>query len=252
MLEIVLIFFFGASIGSFINVIVLRSISGQAVTGRSACPSCHRQLRWWELMPVMSFTLLSGQCARCPAALAVQYPVVELFMGLAAVILASQTVVTPLGISVTILKGILIAWLVILFLIDLSTFLLPDDFLLGLGLTAGLYLLLTKPDLLSAAGGALVGSGFLGLLWLLTKRQGIGLGDVKLLIPLGALFGWWDIVVLLWIAFMAGGAVGIWLLLRHRATLKTPLPFGPFLTGAAMLLLLVPRLADYVWSWWVL
>lgn len=237
----VLIFVAGAAVGSFLNVVILRSPEvgqGKGLAGRSACPHCQATLRWWELVPIVSFLLLWGRCARCQAPISIQYPLVELAMGVLAVWLRQ-----PLLIAVA-------AVLLILLVIDWRTMLLPDRFVIMLAGLAVVVLGLRQPvDWMNVLGGVAVGAGFLGLLWLLTRGAGIGLGDVKLLVPLGALFGPWGVGVMLLLAFWGGGLLAGYLLFTKQASLKTAVPFGPFLIGAALVLLLWPTLPLEVQYW---
>lgn len=169
-------------------------------------------------------------------------------MGISALVLFTPLPVSFAATVAAFLDLISIALLVTLFVIDLRTLILPDIFiiLLSVAVTLALFinyqLPVTSYGLLNALGGAALGAGALALLWLVTRGRGLGLGDVKLMLPLGILFGPALTVVLLFLAFIAGGIVGLFLLATNRATMKTPVPFGPFLASAAILFILVPRL----------
>lgn len=247
-----LLFIFGAIIGSFLNVVILRTIAGKNLGGRSKCPHCQRQLRWWELVPIFSFIILQGRCHSCRQPISVQYPLVELAMGLLTLVLSFPLPQTFVEWLALLLKLAIAALLVILFVVDLRTMLLPDRLvaLLGVAVVAKLvvesYYLLSTIYVIHSLYGLAVGAGLLGLLWLVTRGRGIGLGDVKLMIPLGALFGTIDTAILLFVSFMAGGLVASYLLIMRRAGMKTAIPFGPFLTGTALLMLVVPPVAEFV------
>lgn len=244
---------YGAVIGSFLNVVSLRyiarltdvSVRLNIVGGRSQCPRCKQTLRWWELLPVVSFVGLRGKCKRCQQKISYQYPLIEILMGLVAAGLVVQTGVTLVTAGLLVIGAILL----VLAVIDFKTFLLPDSFIVAL-LGAVVVMLGLQGRLFEymVLGGIGVGAGFLLLLWIITRGQGIGLGDVKLLVPLGMLFGTYDTILLLFIAFCFGGMVGIFLLLRGGATLKTAVPFGPFLIAATLLLLLWPELSAAFFS----
>lgn len=268
-----LAFIFGTAFGSFLNVVILRnklvaaSINiplalprialgrsgdkgglGGISRGRSACPYCHKTLTWYELIPLISFTLQRGRCHACLNQLSLQYPLVELAMGVSTLILFTPLPVSAIATASALLGTTSIALLITLFVIDLRTLILPDIFVIILSAAVALTLfinyrlLVTSYGLFSTLGGAALGAGALALLWLITRGRGIGLGDVKIMLPLGALFGPAVTVVLLFLAFVAGGIVGLFLLVTGRATMKTPVPFGPFLTGAAILFILSPGL----------
>jgi len=235
------VFFLGAALGSFLNVIVIRFPNALPL-GRSHCPACRKKLNWWELIPVLSFILLAGRCNRCRTPLSIQYPLVELFFGLIALILFLPFPGNPTTIFNTIINYLIIYLLGILFLIDLRTFLLPDIYIVIITLIS-IITLITKPaSLLTGITGAIIGSAFFAFLWFLTKGRGIGIGDVKLMIPLGLLLGTSATIILLLVSFIAGGAYGLWLLLTKRATLKTAVPFGPFLTATAIAFIIFPKL----------
>ncbi|MDP3997555.1 MAG: prepilin peptidase [bacterium] len=253
----ILIFVFGTLIGSFLNVVILRYFSGQDITtSRSACPKCGNTLRWWELVPILSFTFLRGRCARCASEISVQYPLVELATGLLFLTLATPLSSTPVGIISTLLLFTITSLVIILFVIDLKAMILPDIFIILFTVTIFFYIMFSPSKSLTACYlllttcrqpfnsmyGMFIGTGFLVLLYLVTRGRGIGFGDVKLMLPLGLLFGLWGTISLLLISFWAGGLVGLWLLLAKKATVKTAIPFGPFLLGAAVLLLLFPSL----------
>lgn len=260
-----LLYGFGSIMGSFLNVVIMRTVawlraeagelqhelSGlpRSLWGRSMCPACGCTLRWWELLPILSFICLRGQCARCGHTISVQYPLVEGAMGLILLLLGLPLPVTGSELGHLLLLIVVAALLLVLLVVDLRTLLLPDIFVGGLGvfvlLTVVLELIGGAPvgaTLLARCGGVLVGAGFLLGLWVITRGRGIGLGDVKLMVPLGFLFGTIDTVVLLWLSFMVGGVVAVWLLLTRRAAFGTAIPFGPFLIGVALLIMVVPSL----------
>lgn len=236
---------FGACFGSFLNVVSLRFGQPRAqITGRSRCLGCTRQLRWWELIPVISFLALRGRCATCRRPLAWQYPFVEIWVALLWVWAASSH---PPA-SAVVIAGIGTA-IVLLWIIDLKYFLLPDFYLIILFLLIIIKMLVTGgPDLASALQGAIVGSGSLFLIWAATGGRGLGFGDVKLLIPLGLLLGASSTIVLLFLAFMSGGLTAAILLVTKKATLKTAVPFGPYLLASALALLVDPLLPQRLFA----
>lgn len=245
------LFVLGAAIGSFLNVVILRGIEGESIGGRSRCPGCSRTLRWWELLPLISFSLLRGRCNRCRRQISIQYPLVELALGITVLILGLPLPTTSSELLLSLLQIGIASLLVVLFVIDLRTMLLPDRIVVLLAIGVGIFIVVragtsaVDPTSLAVWSlyGALIGAGGLGILWLLTRGRGIGLGDVKVMVPIGALFGPLDVIVLLFTAFVAGGGLAAYLLVSKRATMKTAIPFGPFLCGAALLFLLVPALA---------
>lgn len=246
------LFFLGTLLGSYLQVIADRWVEKikknqqrMQVGKRSVCPNCGKQLSWQELFPLLSFIFQRGRCRGCKISISARYPIVELTMGFFVLALGWQAGVAGPELVMLVLQIGMVALLLILFLIDLDTMYLPDQFVLGLLLiVVTSFFVIDYQSLIPSLAGAAVGVGVPGLIWLLSKGRGIGLGDVKLMLPLGLYFGLWDTVVLLWLAFVVGGLVGIWLLLKKKVELKTAIPFGPFLIGAALLLLLQPGLAS--------
>lgn len=244
---------YGAVLGSFLNVVINRGIADESIGGRSRCPRCKTGLRWVDMVPIISFGVLRGRCRTCQDSISVQYPLVEALMAVLTVLLL---VPVPESLLVWMQQLLLVgvcAALVVLLVTDWRTMLLPDTYLWWLSGFVGLVLVVrgvVSGDytgvVIAATAGAALGAGMLGLLWLGTRGRGIGLGDVKLLLPLGALLGSADTILLLFIAFMSGGAVAAVLLATKRAGMKTAIPFGPFLIGAALLIVCLPQVADSV------
>jgi prepilin signal peptidase PulO-like enzyme (type II secretory pathway) len=237
----------GATVGSFANVLIFRYGSAPP-TGRSACPHCQHQLSASDLIPIFSYLFLHGQCRYCQAKISPRYPLVELATAVSALlILVSLPSFDLVHITVGVIDFVIIATLVVLFVIDLRTMLLPDIYVAILAVAVAVRLLLTTYYLLiTGAIGALLGAGLLGILWIITQGRGLGLGDVKLMIPLGALFGHMDTALLLLVAFVIGGIMAAILLITKKVTMKTAVPFGPFLAGTAILFILWPQLPQYL------
>ncbi len=134
--------------------------------------------------------------------------------------------------------------LLILVRIDVVHMVLPDSFLIGVSMLVVGKLAMGHISYDSIALGVLVGAGFLYSLWSATGGAGIGFGDVKLMIPLGALFGLQGTITLLFVAFFIGGLLGIVLLALRKVHKKTAVPFGPFLIISAYILMLYPSISD--------
>jgi leader peptidase (prepilin peptidase)/N-methyltransferase len=208
---------------------------------RSRCPHCGHQIRWWENIPVISWLMLRGKCSSCGARISLRYPLVELATAAAFAIVAWHWGITWTGAAWAAFAAILI----VQFLIDFDTQLLPDDLnylLLWLGLVMAA-LGATVP-LSSAVWGAVW--GYLSL-WIvfqvhhkLTGKIGMGHGDFKLLAALGAWFGAHYLVALILLSSVVGSIVGGTLILVGRLAHKDiPMPFGPFIAGAGLVALAV-------------
>ncbi len=262
-----ILFVIGLAIGSFLNVVALRYDGGEtaplfsprAIGGRSHCPHCGTTLRWFELVPLASWIVQRGRCRTCHAKIGWRYPLAELLAGLIAVLvpLRVATAVAAGAPGMAALVGISLFWIVIfealflMALIDIRLGIIPDGLNLSLaviGIFFAIYLGgtigLANPSLLGPYAGIfglqanlwlnrLVGALFAGALFGLliagTRGKGMGMGDLKLAIPLGFLLGWPDILFAVAAAFVIGAVAGIVAILAGKRTMKGALPFGPFL-----------------------
>lgn len=255
----IVLFIFGLAIGSFLNVVALRYrgnrflFSPKVIGGRSHCPSCKRTLRWFELVPLVSFAAQGGRCRHCKKRIGFQYPLVELLSGLIFVLVPLR-----LGGGLALSASWIAAFEVLLLItyVDIRLQIVPDelDIILGaLAVIAGAFYVagagvMNRSFLGPSAAffglqnnfwwnhlaGALFGAAFFAFLIFVTKGKGMGWGDVKLSVPLGFLFGWPDILPLYGTAFVVGAVVGGALLLGKLKTMKSALPFVPFIAfGAA-------------------
>jgi len=206
---------------------------------RSRCPACEQPIPAWHNIPLLSYLLLRGRCARCRARISARYPLVELGAGVLAALVAWR-----FGFGWQALAGALLTWaLLALSVIDLDTQLLPDSItlpVLWLGLLLNVNGLFTDlhSAVLGAAGGYLV-------LWLVyhafrvvTGKEGMGFGDFKLLAMLGAWFGWQALPLVIVLSSFVGAAVGVALIVVAGRDRNVPIPFGPYLAGAGWLTLM--------------
>ena len=262
----------GLAAGSFVNVVASRlprmletawrtechEILGQARAREperfdlarppSACPACGHRLSWLENIPVASYVMLRGRCSACRQRIPARYPIVEICGALVAGGAAMH-----FGPGVEAAGACVLGWgLLALSAIDLETGLLPDAITMPL-LWSGLVfnLLDTFAPLRDCVIGAMagyvvlwaVGHGFR----LLTGREGMGYGDFKLLAVLGAWLGWQALPAVLLLASLAGALVGVTLVARGRTSRDTPLPFGPYLAAAGLLVLYWGDVVTTIW-----
>ena len=234
-IELAIVGFLGLAIGSFLNVVIHRLPRRESlVSPGSRCPSCGYALGPADNVPVASYLLLGGRCRRCRARISVRYPLVEL--ATAAIVVAHYLVFgwTPL-LAVRLLFA---AAMVALFAIDLEHHLLPDAITLpgiGTGLVASLFL---PPGLRDALIGILAGGG---VLWLIGEayyryagEEGMGGGDVKMLAMIGAFLGWQLVIVTLVFSSITGAVIGLLVIAIRRGGMKYALPYGTFLSIAAL------------------
>ena len=271
LLFVAVAFAFALMIGSFLNVVIYRlPIMMQRewrdqckelqespapeipqgrfnlVVPRSRCPTCGKEIKAWQNIPVLSYLLLGAQCANCQASISVRYPLVEVFTAAAAAVCAwhfgfGWEALLAIGLSCV---------LVTISLIDVDTQLIPDSIVLPLlwvGLAMSLFHPMAGADTLfidpkDAIIGAL--AGYLSLwsvYWLFklaTGKEGMGYGDFKLLAVLGAWLGWQMLPLIILLSAVVGAIVGIAMIILLDRDHQVPIPFGPYLAGAGLIALL--------------
>ena len=227
---------FGACFGSFANVLIYRMPANESITTRSRCGSCHKNIPWYQNVPLLAYFFLKGKCAQCGAKYSIRYPLVEFIMAS----LFCFTIFTY-GMTWTTLEYLILVFgLVTASFIDLDHMILPDEITLG-GLVIGLIGALLNPErqFMDAVFGVLFGGGILWLVayvyFIFTGRDGLGGGDIKLLAWLGALLGWRSIPFIILTSSVVGSIVGLLISRKNEDGLKTMIPFGPFLAFGALL-----------------
>lgn len=241
----------GAIFGSFATAVVHRVPRGESiVTGRSHCPSCGAQIEWYQNVPVLSYVLLRGRCARCNARISPRYLLIEL-----ACVILFAALVWRFGISIEVAIYAAFFWtLVVLTAIDLEHKLLPNKivyptFFAGwIALAVAAFIAGDFSSLVGALVGAAVFGGFLFVVAFIAPA-GMGGGDVKLGFVLGTFLGYaggigWTLVGM-FLSFVLGGVLGIALLILGRGR-KTQVPFGPFLAaGSALAVFFAEPILDW-------
>lgn len=229
-LEAVLIFLFGLAVGSFLNVLIYRlPRTIPFVRGRSFCPHCKSSLRAADLVPLFSFLFLRGRCRYCRAPISWRYPLVELLSGTGLALLFISFDLTLLFCQ----WGILYLLLLPLFFIDLERQLLPDIITLP-GVALGLAFNWGVGNWIAPLLGAAIGGGFFLLIALLWKG-GMGGGDVKLALMVGAFIGYPLVLPWLLLSFIIGAMGGIVGMVAFKLKGKSAIPFGPYMATAAIL-----------------
>ncbi len=218
----ILVFVFGLVVGSFLNVVIVRLPTEKGfIKGRSHCVHCKKTLRWFDLIPIVSFLLLWGQCRYCKKNISLQYPLVELATGLIFLLIFNQWQSVDIRLF---LLFYVAGSLIIIFVYDLKHYIIPDVVLFP-AIIAALPYHLSLNYLLSA----LVAAGFFLGIFLVSRGRWMGFGDVKLAVLLGLLLGFPNIFVGLFLAFILGAMVGVVSIFSHKKGLKSEMPFAPFL-----------------------
>ena len=264
-LILLILFIIGLAVGSFLNVMIYRTTVGEGfVKGRSRCDHCHKEIQWFDNIPLFSFLILRGKCRHCKKPISVQHPVIELITGLLFIwwylggfflfqIFQLQgfpfSIIQPLF---WLMVGIL---LLIIFFTDLLYMIIPDyavASLFGLALLYRVVLVVSgimqvSDFVFSLAGMVIAGVFFFGL-WYFTKGKGMGFGDVKFALPMALLVGWPVIFITIFLSFILGSIVAIIFLLTGKKTMKQTVPFGPFLVLSTFITLVY---GDRLLGWYL-
>lgn len=203
----------------------------------SHCPSCQQPIRWYHNIPLLSWLLLRGRCAHCQASIGIRYPIIELLSAI-----LSLLVIVKLGVTLPSMAALVLIWVLLaLAAIDIDTQFLPDRLtfpLMGLGLAVNSQSWFVSPS--HSIWGLIIGYfclwAVVKVFFLLTKKQGMGEGDFKLLAALGAWFGPLMLPFIIFTASLLGSVVGIILMRKHGES--RPFAFGPFIAIAGIAALL--------------
>ncbi len=246
-----LIFLFGLSLGSFLNVVISRLGTKESIiSGRSHCPRCGAILKWYELIPILSFVRQKGKCRNCGEKISWQYPLVELATGLISLFIINKYLIVNQELDFKNYAAI-IYWLaiasffIIIFVYDLKHYLIPDKIIYPAILLFFIWSLISFlmkdiqyieifKSFLTALGASL----FFFSLVVISRGKGMGLGDVKLAFLMGLILSWPNILVALFLSFMSGALIGLLLIIFGKKSFKSQIPFGPFLTASTLFVLI--------------
>lgn len=247
--EIILIIV-GLIFGSFLNVVIYRLPRGLSIIKPgSFCPSCNSPIKWFDNIPVISFIILGGKCRNCKKPISLRYPVVEILTAIALLLVYKK-----FYFSFQFFGSVIFAFsLIVLAFIDLENKILPDKITLS-GFVFFLFYSISNPykKILDSLGGALVGAGSLLLIYLLyyyiRKEEGLGFGDIKMMLMVGVFLGLRKTFLTLIIASLIGSLAGLVIAIIMKKGMKYALPFGVFLSiGAFVSLLWGNEIISFYW-----
>ena len=239
-----LIFLFGLIVGSFLNAVIYRLHSGESIVkSRSHCPKCGHVLAWCELVPIFSFVIQRGKCRECKGSISWQYPMVELATAILFVLVLYYNL--PLLYTLTISS-----LLIVIFVYDLKHYIIPDKIIYPAILVSGIFVWQhTTYNIQYTIYAAIGASIFFAAMFFASRGKWMGFGDVKLAFFMGLFLGWPDILVGLFAAFMLGGIMGMGLIAYGKKTMKSQVPFGPFLvTGTFIAMFLGDKITEWYLS----
>lgn len=229
----VMLFLFGTMMGSFGSVLIHRIYVGERgiLWGRSHCPACQKTLGFQHLIPIVSFLVQGGKCAHCNAAISYSYPLLEVIMGLLFMAVGFQYGVE--GLSWPLLYMLVVMFVfVVMSVYDLKYMEIPDEVSLpaiGAALLVSVFwgFPVHIVDGLLGAGGILL---FFGLQIVVSRGRWIGLGDLRIGALMGLILGWQLSLVALFFSYVLGSVIAGVVAFAQRKSLRTEVPFGPFLT----------------------
>lgn len=226
---IIAVFLLGLCVGSFLNVVIDRLPNGQSIIfGRSHCDTCQKNLKWYDLIPLLSFIILLAKCRYCKTKLTFQYPLVELITGSG---FCGIYLFNPLAFY----PYIFYSCMIIIFFTDLKYRIIPGQILAILLLLTPVYLYLQSLNFIPYIASGFISLLFFLLLVIVTRGRGMGMGDVKYAFVMGFILGPTKTVIGLYTAFLTGGVISIILLITGRKKMKSTIPFGPFLVGGSVI-----------------
>ncbi len=233
---LILLFLFGLIIGSFLNAVIFRLHSGESfLSGRSHCMSCKHELAAEDLVPLFSFLWLQGRCRYCKVKLSRQYPLVEFLTGLLFVLFAFRY--SPFTAHYY-FQIIFASIFIVVAVFDYKHYLILDKVVFPALILAIIYNIWQHNFWIGFLSGLGV-AGFFLAQYLISRGKWIGLGDVKLGLVLGNVALWPNSVLVLFLAYVFGSIIGIFLILSRKKHLGSKLPFGVFLSLSAIIVMLV-------------
>lgn len=241
-----LVLVLGLLIGSFLNVCIYRIPREESISyPPSHCTNCGTRIKWYDLIPVISYIFLRGKCRACKDKISIKYPIIELFAGVVFLCLYLMY-----GLSLDFIKYIVfVSVLIVIGIIDLNT----TDVYLKTTLTGIIFGIIfvvignyLGSGIMEYIYGALLGGGIISLIILITN--GMGWGDAEICLMSGIFLGLKLTVVMLFFSFIIGGISGLILILLKKKSRRDYIPFGPFISISAILAVFI---GERVINWYL-
>lgn len=232
--------------GSFLNVVAYRVPREESLMfPPSHCPNCDHRLGPLDLVPVLSFLMMRGKCRYCGEKISWQYPLIEMITGVGfAVIWSFMQPSSGTEIALVVLNWLFYSFLLVIFLVDYKEMIIPNEFNIGIGILAIIKMAITQSYWTELLGFAVCG---VTILLIVVITNGMGMGDAKMFAVLGLWFGLKNGLFVLFFSIIVGAVLSVFLLMTKVKTRKDRIPFGPFISLAAIFGLFF---ADPIMNWY--
>lgn len=235
----IFIFFIGACIGSFLNVVIYRNIKEISIIyPPSFCPVCKTSIKWYDNIPILSYIILGGRCRQCRSEISISYPIIEVLTGfITLVFYLKWWYIKPLWFVSSCLVSYI---LIIVSVIDIKTMMLSDIFsylLSFIGITSSFFNPMFNGSIserfLSSIYGIIIGASFMYILLtigkIIYKKDAVGEGDVFLIGGIGSLVGGYGIFDIVLLSSFIGSMFSFFMIIQKKVSRHSAIPFGPFL-----------------------
>lgn len=253
---LIIFFILGLIIGSFLNVVISRLHTAETILGHSHCPHCKARIRWYDNIPLFSFAILKTRCRDCKEKISWQYPIVELATGIIFALVGAYFFnINDLNSWLeTFYYLVIFALLLVIFAYDLKHMEIPMIILwAGVIWTIAFYLLfdwlnfIPREGILSIKLYSGILAGFSAFLFFFilsagSREKWMGIGDAYAGLLAGLVVGWPAVLLVLVIAFTLGAAFGLVLIALKKKTMKSQVPFAPFLVAGIFLVIFIPKI----------
>lgn len=253
---IIIFFILGLIVGSFLNVVISRLHTAETILGHSHCPHCQAKIRWYDNIPLFSFAILGMKCRDCQEKISWQYPIVELSTGILFALAGNYffSVNDIQSWLATFYYLVVFSLLLVVFVYDFRHMEIPMIAVwLGVGITVLYYLLADWLNFIPALGimsanifsGALAGIAAFLFFFALSagsREKWMGMGDSHVALLAGLMTQWPGILAALALAFAIGAVYGIILIAAGKKTMKSQVPFAPFIVLGTILVILIPKI----------
>ena len=229
----------GLIIGSFLNCLIWRLYQDESMGGRSYCPKCRHQINWYDNIPVLSFVILKGKCRNCHRKISWQYPLVEIATSVLFLLIFLNDYNSAQLSLLLIRDWLMIITLMIVFVYDWRWQLIPMTVIWPMSAVfffLNIFLGVSWVSLLIAGA---VSAAFFLVQYILTRKKGLGEGDIWLFLLLGLGFpSFFQLLLILISSYSIGAFVGIFLMILKKESAKSKIALGPFLAAGAIITLI--------------